>query len=277
MRWFGRGSPTSGALSSEPPILVIHVMKTGGTTIARNLRETYQLDEIYPCSAEDLRYVDGQLDLDHHLSVPYLLSLPPERRKVIRVYIGHFPYVLRHMLGFETRAATLLRDPVERTISLLRQITRTQPWEDEPGERRPLATRSLEEVYEHPFVFEPLVHNHQTKVFSMTPADDPQTYKDVVEIDGARLAGAKANLAEIEVLGLQERFDDFLDDAEASFGWAIVRGARKNVTPEEGALPVDPALRRRIETDNALDLDLYEHAVQLVAERRSRRTSRPRA
>lgn len=271
MRWFRRGSATSDAPSSAAPIVVIHVMKTGGTTIMRNLRETYRLDEIYPYSAEDLRYVDGELDINHHLSIPYLLSLPPERRKTIRVYIGHFPYVVRELLGFETRAATILRDPVDRTISLLRQIKRKQPWEDDPGERRPLAARNLEEVYEHPLVYEPLVHNHQTKIFSMTPADDPKTYMDVIHVDAARLARAKASLSEIEVLGLQEGFDDFLDDAERAFGWTIVRGARKNVTPEEAAVPVDPALRRRIEADNALDLELYEHAAELVAERRGRR------
>lgn len=269
MRLFSRGS--SG--SSEPPILVIHVMKTGGTTIMRNLRETYDLEQIYPYAPVDLRHVDGELDIGHHLSVPYLRSLPPERRTAIRVYIGHFPYVVRELLGFETRAATVLRDPVERTISMLRQIKRKQPWEDDPGERRPLAARSLAEVYEHPFVFEPLVHNHQTKIFSMAPADDPHTYMDVIDVDGDRLARAKAHLAEVEVLGLQERYDEFLDEAEAVFGWTIVRGARKNATPAESATPVDPALRRRIEADNALDLELYAHAVELVeARRRAGRT-----
>ena len=237
----------------------------------RNLRETYDLEQIYPYARRDLRYVDGELDIGHHLSIPYLLSLSAERRDAIRVYIGHFPYVVRELLGFETRAATILRDPVERTISMLRQIKRKQPWEDDPGERRPLASRSLEEVYEHPFVFEPLVHNHQTKIFSMTPADDPQTYMDVIDVDRRRLDAAKANLAEIEVLGIQERFDDFLDEAEAAFGWKIVRGARKNATPPEGAAPVDPALRRRIEEDNAIDIELYEHAVRCVAERRRAR------
>lgn len=268
MTWFRRLSTASAEPAREPPILVVHVMKTGGTTIMRNLRETYRLDEVYPYSAEDLRYTDGELDIDHHLSVPYLLSLPPERRRAIRVYIGHFPYVVRELLGFETRAATLLRDPVERTVSLLRQIKRKQPWEDEPGERRPLAARTLEEVYEHPFVFEPLVHNHQTKIFSMAPEDDPQTYMDVVDVDAARLVRAKANLEDVEVLGLQERFEEFLDEAREKFGWAIVRGARKNATPPEDLKPVPASLLRRIKADNALDVELHEHAADLVARRK---------
>lgn len=268
MRWFRAGSARRAEAAPPPPVLFIHVMKTGGTTITRNLRETYELDQIYPYSALDLRYADGELDINHHLSLPYLLSLPPERRRTIRVYIGHFPYVVRELLGFDVRAATILRDPVERTISFLRQIKRKQPWEEEAEGRRPLAARTIEEIYENPFVFDPLIHNHQTKIFSMTPADDPQTYMDVIDVDHTRLELAKANLAEVDVLGVIERFDDFLDEVEASFGWTIVRGARKNATPETDLAPIAPSLRRRIAEDNAIDMELYEHARELVELRR---------
>lgn len=245
----------------------VHVMKAGGTTITRHLRETYALDEIYPRGTLDLQYVDGALDLEHHLSIPYLQSLPDDRRRRIRAYIGHFPLVARDLLDPTLPVATVLRDPVDRTLSLLRQLKRAQPWEDAPGERRPLATRPLEEIYEHPLVFAPLVHEHQTKIFSMTPADEPRSYTDVIEVDDRRLALAKANLESIDVLGTMERFDELLDDVEAAFGWQIVRGARKNVTPEEDVTPVAPAFRRRIAEDNALDMELYEHARTLIAQR----------
>jgi len=253
-------------------VFFVHVMKSGGTTIMRHLRETYELDQIYPSAALDLRVAEAGLDLDHHLSVPYLQNLSAERRARIRVYIGHFPYVARELLGPELLAATVLREPVERTISLLRQLTRTQPWEDEPDGRRPLATMPLEEIYEHPLVFGPLIHDHQTKIFSMTAADDPQSYTDPIDVDAGRLELAKANVSAIDVLGTMERFDDFLDEAEARFGWQIVRGARKNATPDEDLTPISPTLKRRIADDNAMDLELYEHARALVQLRRARRT-----
>lgn len=258
---------------ANPKVLFVHVMKTGGTTLMRNLRETYPLESIYPYSALDLRYGDdGALDIQHHLSVPYLLSLPPERRRTIEVYIGHFPYVVRELLGFDLWAATLLRDPVERTISLLRQFRRTQPWEAENAER-PVAELSLEEAYEHPLVFGPLILNHQTKVFSMTPQDNPQTYMDLIDVDSDRLELAKANLAEVEVLGVMDRFDEFLTEIEERFQWKIVRGARKNVAPDTDLRPVDAGLRRRIAQDNAIDIELYEHARELVEQRLGRGTS----
>lgn len=268
MKWF-RG--VSGASPSPrdppPPVFFVHVMKSGGTTVTRHLRETYALDEIYPSAALDLRYTDGDLDLQHHLSVAYLQNLSPERRARIRVYIGHFPFVAATLLGPDVRTATVLRDPVERTISLLRQLKRTQSWEEEPDERRPLARRPLEEIYEHPLVFGPLIHDHQTKIFSMTLADEPRSYTDVMHVDASRLALAKATLESVSVLGTMEHFDDFLDDAAGTFGWQIVRGARKNVTPEQDHAPVDPTFRARIARDNAIDIELYEHARSLVAAR----------
>lgn len=251
------------------PILFVHVMKTGGTTVMRNLRETYSLDEIYPYRALDIRYDEGRLEIERHLSLPYLLSLSEERRRRIKVYTGHFPYVVRELLGGPLVAATILRDPVERTLSLLRQFRRKAPWMGEPGLRSPLTELTLEEVYEQPLVFEPLVHNHMTKIFSMTVDDDPQTYMDVIDVDEHRLERAKANLGEVEVLGLIERYDEFLDEVEARFGWQIVRGARKNATPASEIGPVDPALRRRIAEDNALDMELYEHARELLGLRRA--------
>jgi hypothetical protein len=256
--------------SAAQTVLFVHVMKTGGTTVMRNLRQTFALDEIYPYRELDIRYDEGQLDIKHHLSVPYLLALPEERRRRTRVITGHFPFVVHELLGGDLLTATILRDPVERTISLLRQFKRNQPWEDATG-LRPRAARTLEELYEQPLVFDPLIHNHQTKIFSMTRDDDPQTYMDVIDVDRARLELAKANLATIDVVGLTEGYNDFLDDVEARFGWQIVRGAKKNATPASDIQPVDPELRRRIAVDNAIDMELYEYAKELVQLRRSRR------
>ena len=252
---------------TRSPVLFIHLMKTGGTTLMRNLRETFALDEIYPYRDLDIRYDDGQLDIQHHLSVPYLLTLSDERWAHIRVLTGHFPYVVHEILGRDFLTVTILRDPVERTISLLRQLKRNQPWENASG-LRPRAARTLAAVYDEPLVFGPLIQNHQTKIFSMTTADNPQTYMDMIEIDQSRLDLAKTNLAQIDVVGEMENFQEFLRETQERFGWRIVQGARKNATPDADIEPVDPGLRRRIAADNAIDIEFYEYAKELVASRR---------
>jgi hypothetical protein len=256
---------------TPPAIFFVHVMKTAGTTLVRHLRENYALDEIYPYRPLDIRVEADVVDVRYHLSVPYLLALSPERRSRIRIYTGHFPYVASELLQPDITRITVLRDPVERTISLLRQFRRKATWLDASDREPMLASRTLEEVYEHPLVFAPLVQNHQTKVFSLQESDRPENYMHVIDVDEARLAIARANLAKIDVLGLTERYDEFLDECRARFGWQIVRGARKNVTPPEDVDPVPQSLRRRIAADNALDMELYAYATELVELRGGRR------
>lgn len=251
------------------PIFFIHVMKTGGTTVFRNLRANYELDQLYPYRHLDIQFEGEKVDVQHHLSVPYLVGLAPERHERIRVYTGHFPLVAAELLGRPLTTITLLRDPVERTISLLRQFMRKAPWLD-PTPGLTLESSSLEEIYEQPIVFEPLIHNHQTKIFSMQVSDSPKSYMDVVDVDRSRLALAKENLAAIDVVGLTECYGEFLDELRTRFGWEVERDARANATPAGEMQPVSEALRRRIANDNAIDLELYEFAQELQRKRQGR-------
>jgi len=263
---------------SAPPTryFFIHIMKTAGRTLLRHFRGNFELDEMYPYGKLDVRFDGDQVDIRHHLEVGCLLRLPEERVARIRVYSGHYPYVASELLAGEFVRMTVLRDPVERTISLLRQFRRKDPWAD-PNLRHsaPMEGLTLEQVYANPLVYEPLVLNHQTKIFSMT-ADDPlDTYMDVMDIDDRRLAIAKENLAKVDFIGLTEQYDDFLDELAASTGWDIQRQLRKNETPVAELRPVSESLRRQIAADNAIDIEFYEYAKELVESRRRRRPISP--
>jgi hypothetical protein len=256
------------------PVLFVHVMKTGGSTLFRHLSAHFADDEVFPSRALDIE-PDGRARLDvsrylDHLSMPYLAALPEARRRRIRVYVGHFPYVAREVLGGDLVTMTLLRDPVERTISLLRQRKREIPWANDPNRPARPTTATLEELYARPFVFQLLIRNHQTKIFSLRQSDAPETYLDDIHVDEERLALAKENLAAVDLVGLTERYDEFLDEVEARFGWTVEREARTNVTPVEDRHPVSEALRQRITEDNAIDIAFYEYAKELVELRRAR-------
>lgn len=241
-------------------------MKTGGTTLAQQLREQFG-DALWP-SAQDLQFHGPHLKVRHHLSIPYLATLSEERRREIRVYMAHLPYAAIEVLPPRTRAVSLLRDPVARTISLLRQFRRPPPWRREDGRRPTMEGATLEEVYMNPAVFEPLVLNHQTKIFAMRRSAGAERYLDVVALDRHDLEVAKANVAALDVVGVMERYDDFLDDVQAAFGWELDRRVRANATPPDDDEPVDEAFQERIRADNALDVALYEHAARLVELRR---------
>jgi hypothetical protein len=232
----------------------VHVMRTGGTTFEQQLRRGFPRAEVYP--DPDLDFPAG--DIMHHLEISYLLGLPAERLDAIRLFYGHFPFVVTEMLGGDLVTLTVLRDPVERTISLLR-VMREQ--------RAAWHELTLEQIYDDPSFFPRLVHNHQTKVFSITAQDRPQSYRDEIAVDAARLAIAKQNLERVDVLGLTEHYGEFLATLRERFGWQLSDAARLNAAggpPEES-----PALRRRIAHDNAIDIELYEHAREVYARRRA--------
>ena len=263
-------TPPAATDVPQPRYFFIHVMKTGGRTLQRHFRGNFELDEIYPYGKLDIRYDGDQVDIRHHLRVVPAATCPQKRVRRIRVYSGHFPYVASELLGGDFTRLTVLRDPVERTISLLRQFRRKDPWADpEPPAQRPMEGLTLEQVYENPFVFEPLVHNHQTKIFSMT-ADDPlDTYMDVIHVDDKRLAARQGEPRQ----GRLHRSHRALR--------RLPRRARRR-KPVGRSCAICGRTRRRprrwgrsvircgggSRADNAIDIEFYDYAKELVASRR---------
>lgn len=243
-------------------------MKTGGSNLVWHAKAMLEPGETFP-NEQDHRFVDGVLDAQHHLSISYLTGLSEERRRAIRFYSGHYPYVAIELLGVDLRTIAVLREPVARTLSLLRALGRPGIWGDR-SKRYPKASWPLEDLYDDPTVFEALVHNHQTKVFSMNATDPLETFRDEIVIDEARLEVAKANLERLDVLGVTERYDDFLTAVEARFGWRVPPDSRVNQGPPADGRVASPSLLRRIAEDNAVDVALHEHARALVARRAQR-------
>jgi hypothetical protein len=259
--------PAGDALAAHRRVLFIHVMKTGGTTLLTALGQQLEPDELYPDRTEDMAADASTRIAFRHMTLKALEKIPEERRRRIRVFVGHFPYLAKQVIGGELDVITVLRDPVERTISLLRQFQRPAAlWLESPP-RAALGDLSLEEVYEQPLVFDPLVLNHQTKLFSMTEADEPGGYMHPIDVDDRRLQLAKQNLAEVDVVGITERYDAFIDEVTRRYGWRVSADARLNAAPVDEGFEVSDALRRRIAEDNAIDVELYEFARQLIAER----------
>jgi hypothetical protein len=224
------------------PLFFIHIMKTAGTSLRNVIRAHIDSTALYP---------SRDYDADMHEaneSIRYLLSIPDERRNRVRAYMGHFPFVVTHMLGREVTTLTTLRDPIDRAISQLKHLRVWSP------EHKDL---SLEAIYEDPILQPCFLRNHQAKIFAFSEADKPETYRDVLEIDDRRLAMAKANLDRVDVVGVVERYDELLRAVAARFGWAADPATRLRVGSRTD---VPAALRRKIIDDNEADLDFYEYA-----------------
>jgi hypothetical protein len=115
-------------------------------------------------------------------------------------------------------------------------------------------------------------HNQMVKMFSLTAAEvaeaaalDRWAVLKVIEFTPDRLARAKANVEQLDVLGLQDHLEDFCAELTARFGWDMGAPLHANRTAGEHA---PPALRARIAADNALDAELWQHAREVWTARR---------
>jgi hypothetical protein len=227
----------------------LHLQKTGGTTLVHRLPRTFRSAEIYPNDG------DGGA-VESTISVEHLIDRWQHRGHEIAILAGHFPLCTTELLGVKFRTLTVLRDPVERTLSYLRHHREMTPSDrDKP----------LEAIYEDPFRYHGLIHNHMVKMLSLTASEMTDGALTRVEFTWQRLERAKRNLAAVEVVGLQEEFREFWDELTRRFGWQLGEPAYSNWTR-----PIDVAesFVARIADDNALDVELYRHAQAICAQRR---------
>ena len=232
----------------------VHVQKTAGTSLRRRVQNHFGARAVYPDSS------DGVESAEAVVSIAHLEERFRVRRGEIRFVTGHFPLCTTEFLDCDFTTLTLLRDPVERTLSYLRH---------QRGELPRPARKPLEEIYEDPWHFDTAINNFMVKVFSLTPEEAAEVgVMAQVEFTPERLERAKQGLASVDALGLQERFEEFCDELTDRFGWDLGPPQHANPTSRAEDTEVSDAFRARIGNDNAMDVELFEFAARLYEERR---------
>jgi hypothetical protein len=231
----------------------VHLQKTAGTALVQRLREGLGRPAVYPDRSDG----DPVLSV---ISVDHLCERWPSRRNEVTVLTGHFPLCTRDLLDEPFRVFTVLRDPVERTLSYLRHRRAVVPAE---------RTRSLEALYADPELFHSLVHNHMVKMLGLHRDEMTDGVLTRVSLDERHLQRARDALASIDAFGLQEQFESFCEDLATRFGLHLGPARFANRTASE---PVSPDFRSQIAADNALDVELYHFASRLHADRRAAST-----
>ena len=140
----------------SPPVVFVHVMKTGGTTLVEQVSRHLGPDRVWPLGITD---ASGKA-IGSYAFADALLSAEPRRLRRMGMIAGHLPAVivdvLAERLGQDMPSATIVREPVDRVISHLKQCRSAAGLEHLP----------LEAVYDDPRFHEPYLTDHQTKVFA---------------------------------------------------------------------------------------------------------------
>jgi hypothetical protein len=240
---------------------VAHMQKTAGTTLRDRLRATFPDEQIYPNSTDG---PDARVAV---ISVEHLERRWAARGDQIRLLTGHFPVRAVELLDVPFVTMTVLRHPVDRTLSFLRH-------QAERRQRGATEDTPLVEIYEDEFRFRHMIQNHMTRTLSLSP-DEMRAHDGVltpVPYSAERLEMAKDALAGLDAFGLQDRFEEFCSELADRYGLDVGGSLRTNTTEPTD---VPDGFVDRIAEDNALDMELYDYACRLYGERHRSTVGQP--
>jgi hypothetical protein len=227
------------AIARRPErILVIHIAKTAGTSLRRMLQDEYGPRLVYPGDFYLGHLPNGWYPLGSEMLRDYA-TIPPHN-----VLVGHFTAAMADMLPRAYQTATFLREPIQRSLSMLGQFSRTL--------KVPVAAL-VEDVQ----FMEANIADYQTRILGADQVCDPA---QVATVDDDVLARALRRLETLDFVGLTERFAESCAIFDSRFRTRVSRSIRREVVhrPEGGELSeyirqITPFLER--------DRVLYETAL----------------
>ena len=219
--------------SDAPLVVFVHIQKTAGKTLRQIIRRQY------PGRSVHVPNFFAKPDL-HWSTVDELSERPPPGLEVAH---GHMLFVPDRWPA-TTQFVTILRDPVERTISHYYWLNETL------GSKESRRARSVLGSIENAIDQGAISDNLQVRVLAGADPSGPVT--------SVMAADAIAALDRFSVVGLTSRFDQTLVLLGRMFGWRTAAYERVNSTnsrvPREA---LDAATIARIEEHNRYDLELY--------------------
>ena len=229
-----------------PVVLFLHIPKAGGSTLGE-----YVYNQ---CSAPNAIAGDplsaGVAYLEYGFLKPDELVVPEHvvnllSRADLRAVIGHFWFGIHEHVARPSRYITLLRDPLERVVSLYYYAKLEE-------------TMSLEEFARNPPFRE--VDNDQTRrIAGVNPP--------VGECTRATLDLARENLRRhFDVVGTTERMDETVAQLKAKLGWnrEVVSYPRNVNTDRPKSSLLTPEALDAIRARNELDYELWRYASELL-------------
>ncbi|MEM7396105.1 MAG: sulfotransferase family 2 domain-containing protein, partial [Verrucomicrobiota bacterium] len=225
-------------------VIFLHIPRTAGTTLHTIIDRHYRAGEAYSF---------GPIA---QASLEYLHNLPLEERSRFKMIKGHMGFGLSEKLAGRSTYFTLLREPIDRTVSFFYYI------------RNDVHHYFHTAIHENEMSLADFIRNRKPLMF-----DNAQTrliageWLDVPfgRCTPAMLEKAKAHLEDhFSVVGLTEYFDATLLLLQREYGWEHIRYAPQN--PARGRPAVEALSGEDLEivtNFNQYDLALYHHAQNL--------------
>ncbi|HMO55961.1 MAG TPA: sulfotransferase family 2 domain-containing protein, partial [Roseiflexaceae bacterium] len=240
-------------------VFFLHIPKTAGSSLRLWLETHFDQDQIAdPYMMHELAEIDD----------------PAAFLSQYRFIRGHFSYsIIRQLLDHDPLTLTVLRDPVDRFISLWGFLRAYRIHDLLPKVQQyslqQVKTMSLDDFIDAiesnqqsvNFQWQTNLLGSSITVYSPTPRFGMP--------DAADLACATQRLQQFAWVGLTERFSESLALLAYTFGWwPIHNEPRVNITRVRPKVAdLDPTMRERILAISHIDQALYEYGCELFAQR----------
>lgn len=234
-------------IETGQPFFFMHIPKTAGLTLHRILDNLFPAPLICPI-----------------ITLRGLLQFPPEQLPNYQLYRGHFSYNFAYSLPKFPLIMTMLRDPIERTISQY-EYSRSDP---SNGKLHNLAqSLTLLEYLKDP-LGRASIHNLQTRFIGI-PLDARLTKGQVAYPIHLGIDVAKERLEAFEFIGITEKFQASMDLLSYTFSLPPIREyQRLNTTSRRiQRHELEDQVIEAILEANKDDLELYEYGLRLFEQR----------
>jgi len=232
----------------------LHIPKTAGTSLG-NIIEAQFLQE--------------QINHEYN-SLANIGKMDAKEFAEYRLIRGHFTYSLVEKFQSFPHIITMLRHPVERTLSHLLHVKNIPSfW---LHKYVPLTTEPLEEVLEYEET-KKFICNHQLRLigydFNLNHVKEPKMFYVPYEADEALFNTACRRLTTCEFVGIAERFTESVELLCSIFYWGRVTHIPKlNMrTCKSQDDKVSDEIVQRILDLNTFEMKFYDFACKLFEER----------
>lgn len=230
----------SKGAEQEKTVIFVHIPKTGGTTFKTIIERQYKSQSVFLFKRPPER------------SLAEFKELPEAKKREIKFIQGHMRFGLHEFFPQQCTYITILRDPVDRIISLYYFILRNP----KNAVHNEVVSRNMSLKDWVSSGITTLVNNNHTRFLCTTEAvtKDGQCSTEMLE-------SAKKNIQErFAVVGLMERYDETLLLLKRNLGWKTPLYIKSNVTKNR---PVKETISKdtieMIERYNELDIELYRY------------------
>jgi hypothetical protein len=182
---------------NREPIYFVHIPKTAGTSIRKMLQRYYGEGNIFPNDTLLHSKFYGEYP-DEKWLISNINKLPK-----YKALIGHWPLYIKNKLPGKQRTALFVRDPLQRTLSVLADATLRYK-------------RSVKDLVNDQIYINDYIKNFQSRILGASNENDLKHGSDS-ELLGSILS----QVEDISFIGITELFDDSCLLFDKTFGTKI--------------------------------------------------------